>query len=255
VEPAALDWTATVPVDPRATYDARTLVDAVVDDGSFFEIKERYAPEIVVGVARLEGVPVGIVANQPSVKAGAIFVDSADKAARHITFCDAFGLPLLFFCDTPGFMVGTVVEREGIIRHGAKMIAAMSSAEVPRYCIVVRKASGAGYYAMASPGFEPDATIALSTAQITPMGADAAVNAVFANRIMAIADDEERAAFVTARREEYDAELGVIRMASDLLVDAVVKGDELRSELARRLASTGEHRRVGGHRHHINAPV
>ncbi len=255
VEPEALDWDATIPDDPRATYEVRDLIDAVVDRESFFEIKERYAPEIVVGLGRLEGQPVGIVANQPSVKAGAIFVDSADKAARHISLCDAFGLPLLFFCDTPGFMVGSTVERQGIIRHGAKMIAAMSSAEVPRYCIVVRKASGAGYYAMASPGFDPDATIALPTAQITAMGADAAVNAVFANYIRDIEDPTEREAFITARRAEYDAELGVVRMASDLLVDAVVKGDELRGELARRLAVANPHRRRPSRRHHINAPV
>ncbi len=254
-EPQPVDWEQLIPENPRATYEMRDVIEALIDASSFFEVKERYAPELVIGFARIRGESVGIVANQPRVKAGAIFVDSADKATRFISLCDAFGIPLLFLCDTPGFMVGSAVERQGIIRHGAKMIAAMSSAEVPRYCVVVRKASGAGYYAMASPGFEPDATIALPSAQITAMGAEAAVNAVHANHIQQIEDADTRSAFVAERRAEYDADLGIARMASELLVDAVVQGHELRGDLVRRLAvarSIAPHR---SKRRHLVSPV
>ncbi len=128
-----------------------------------------------------------MVANNPMFKGGVLFVDSADKATRFIQLCDAFNVPLLFLADVPGFMVGTAVEKQGIIRHGAKMISAVSEATVPKICVVVRKAYGAGLYAMAGPGFEPDATLALPTAKIAVMGAEAAVNAVYANKIAAIA--------------------------------------------------------------------
>ena len=146
----------------------------------------------MTGFARLDGQVTGVIANNPMFKGGVLFVDSADKAARFIQTCDAFGIPLLFLADVPGFMVGTAVERQGIIRHGAKMIAAMSDATVPKICVVVRKAYGAGLYAMAGPGFEPDATLALPTAKIAVMGAEAAVNAVYANKLEQLPDDAGR---------------------------------------------------------------
>ena len=135
----------------------RELLDALVDDGSFLEVHKRWAKELIVGYARLDGRVVGIVANQPKFKGGVLFVDSADKAARFIWTCNAFGIPLLFLADVPGFMIGTAVERQGIIRHGAKMISAVSEATVPKLSVIVRKAYGAGLYAMAGPAFEPDA--------------------------------------------------------------------------------------------------
>ncbi len=183
--PASADWEGVIPANHRAGYDVRGVIERIADAGSFLEVKARWAREIVVGFARVEGRALGIVANQPAVDAGAIQVDSADKAARFVSLCDAFNLPLLFLCDIPGFMIGSAVERRGIIRHGAKMVAAMSSAEVPRFCVVLRKAFAAGYYAMSSPGFEPRATIALAGAQIGAMAGEAAVNAVWANRIEA----------------------------------------------------------------------
>ena len=169
---------------------------ALLDEGSFFEIQALWAREVTVGFGRLDGEVVGVVGNNSMFKGGVLFVDSADKATRFVQLCDAFNVPLLFLSDVPGFMVGTAVEKQGIIRHGAKMITAISEATVPKICVVVRKAYGAGLYAMAGPGFEPDATIALPTAKIAVMGAEAAVNAVYANKIAAIADEEERAAFV-----------------------------------------------------------
>jgi acetyl-CoA carboxylase carboxyltransferase component len=254
-EPSRADWDGVLPDSLRSPYDVHEVIERVVDAGSFFAVKPRWAREIVVGFARLDGRAVGIVASQPRVRGGAILVDSADKAARFITLCDAFGLPLLFLADLPGFMIGSAVEREGMIRHGAKMIAAMSSAEVPRWCVVLRKAYAAGYYAMCSPGFEPVATIALAGAQIGAMAGEAAVNAIWANRLAAIEDPEERAAFVRERSAELDQELDAMRLASDLLIDAVVQPVELREELRRRLdAASGWERRAPG-RHHGVFPV
>ena len=212
------------------------MIDRLVDAGSFFEIKARWAKEMVTGLARLDGRVVGIVANQPSVRSGAIFVDSADKATRFISLCDAFNVPIVFLQDVPGFMVGVEVERQGIIRHGAKMITAMSSAEVPRFTVVLRKAYAAGYYAMCAPGFEPRATLALPTATIGTMAPEASANAMYANRIAAIEDPAERAEFVAARVAEQEAEMNLLRMGSDLVVDAVVEPDDLRAELIRRIA-------------------
>ena len=146
----------------------------------------------MVGLGRLDGKPVGIVANNPMQKGGVLFGDSADKAARFIWLCDAFNIPLVFLADIPGFMVGTAVEREGIIRHGAKMITAVSEATVPKISVIVRKAYGAGLYAMSGPAFEPEATIALPMAKIAVMGPEPAVNAVYANKIAEIEDEMER---------------------------------------------------------------
>ncbi|HLN64374.1 MAG TPA: acyl-CoA carboxylase subunit beta, partial [Symbiobacteriaceae bacterium] len=219
-----------IPPNQNSPFQMYELIDRLTDAGSFFEIKKLFAPELITGFARVGGRPVGIVANQPRVKGGVLFVDSADKAARFVSLCDAFHIPLLFLADVPGFMIGTAVERQGIIRHGAKMIAAISEASVPKICVVVRKAYGAGLYAMAGPAFEPDCTLALPTASIAVMGPEAAVNAVFANKI-AEKPEEERAAFVERLRQEYREDIDIYRLASELIVDAVVPFDRLRSEL------------------------
>ena len=164
------------------------LIDALVDADSFLEVHKRWAKELIVGYARLDGRAIGIVANQPKQRGGVLFVDSSDKAARFIWTCNAFNLPLLFLADVPGFMIGTQVERQGIIRAGAKMISAVSEATVPKLSVIVRKAYGAGLYAMAGPAFDPDACIALPDAKIAVMGPQAAINAVFYNQLQAIED-------------------------------------------------------------------
>ncbi len=179
---------------------------------------------------------VGIVANQPKYKGGVLFVDSADKAARFIWTCNAFNVPLLFLADVPGFMIGKAVERQGIIRHGAKMISAVSEATVPKISVIVRKAYGAGLYAMAGPAFEPDCCIALPQRSIAVMGPQAAINAVFFNQIQAIEDEAERERFVAEKREEYSEDIDILHLASELVVDAVIEPDELRGELVRRFA-------------------
>ncbi len=244
-----------IPSSPAEGYDIHAVIDALVDEDSLFEIKPLWAPELVIGLARLDGSPVGVVANNPAVKGGVLFVDSADKAARFIWLCDAFNIPLLFLCDVPGFMIGTQVERQGIIRHGAKMITAVAEATVPKVSVIVRKAYGAGLYAMSGPAFDPDACIALPSAKIAVMGPEAAVNAVYANKIASISDLESRAEFVAARRAEYESDVDLMRLASDLVIDAVVEPEDLRRELVIRLQLAGGKDRTFSERHHGVPPV
>jgi acetyl-CoA carboxylase carboxyltransferase component len=250
----ALD-ASVVPEEERRGYDMHRVIDGIVDADSWFEVKPLFAKELIVGFGRLEGQPIGIVANNPMQKGGVLFVDSADKAARFIWCCDAFNIPLVFLADVPGFMVGTQVEREGIIRHGAKMITAVSEATVPKVSVIVRKAYGAGLYAMSGPAFEPEATIALPTAKIAVMGPEAAVNAVYFNRIEAIEDPDERAAFVDERRREYEADVDLLRLASELVIDAIVEFEDLREEILRRLSSAMTKDRTFSDRRHGVPPV
>jgi len=225
-----------VPEHQNAPFDMYELIDALVDEGSFYEVKKLFASELITGLARIDGRVIGIIANQPKAKGGVLFVDSADKGAKFIQLCDAFNIPLLFLADVPGFMVGTKVERAGIIRHGAKMIAAVSEATVPKISVIVRKAYGAGLYAMAGPAFEPDCCIALPTAQIAVMGPEAAVNAVYSNKIQEITDPKERVRFVQEKQKEYKETIDIYKLASELIVDDIVSGDELRNVLIDRFA-------------------
>jgi acetyl-CoA carboxylase carboxyltransferase component len=254
-DPKPADLRALVPASERQAFDMRRYVRGLVDEDSFFEIHALWAREVVTGFARLAGQVVGVIANNPMFKGGVLFVDSADKAARFIQVCDAFGIPLLFLADVPGFMVGTAVERQGIIRHGAKMIAAMSDATVPKICVVVRKAYGAGLYAMAGPGFEPDATLALPTAKIAVMGAEAAVNAVYANKLDQIPDEAERAAETDRLRREYEQDIDILRLASELVVDDIVEPEDLRDELVRRFAAARGQDRTPPRRRHGISPA
>jgi acetyl-CoA carboxylase carboxyltransferase component len=254
-DPKATDLRALVPESERQAFDMRRFVRGVVDEDSFFEIHALWAREVVTGFARLDGQVIGVIANNPMFKGGVLFVDSADKSARFIQACDAFGIPLLFLADVPGFMVGTAVERQGIIRHGAKMIAAMSDATVPKICVVVRKAYGAGLYAMAGPGFEPDATLALPTAKIAVMGAEAAVNAVYANKLEQIAGETERAAETARLRRDYEQDIDILRLASELVVDDVVEPEDLRAELVRRFTLARGRDRTPPRRRHGISPA
>ncbi|HEU5139830.1 MAG TPA: acyl-CoA carboxylase subunit beta, partial [Bacillales bacterium] len=223
-----------VPENQNAPFDMKELINAVIDENSFFEMKKLFAPELVTGFARIDGRAVGIVANQPKAKGGVLFVDSADKGAKFIQLCDAFSIPLLFLSDVPGFMIGTKVEQAGIIRHGAKLVAAVSEATVPKICVIVRKAYGAGLYAMAGPAFEPDCCIALPTAQIAVMGPEAAVNAVYSNKINEIEDPKERMAYVKEKQQEYKEHIDIYKLASEQIVDDIIPGSQLRNVLINR---------------------
>ena len=194
------------------------------------QIHELWAKELVVGFGRLDGQVVGVVANNPMIKGGVLFVDSADKAARFIQLCDAFNVPLLFLADVPGFMVGTAVEREGIIRHGAKLITAVCEATVPKISVDrpqgLRRRSLRDVRARRSGRTR---RIALPTAKIAVMGAEAAINAVHYNRIQEIEDEAEREAYVTKLREEYEEDIDIVHLASELVVDAIVEPEQLRA--------------------------
>jgi acetyl-CoA carboxylase carboxyltransferase component len=245
------DAAAVLPGDARQGYDMIDFLNAIVDHGSLFQIKERYARELITAFAHLDGQAVGIVASQPSHLGGVLFVDSADKAARFMWLCDAFNIPLLFFADVPGFMIGTKVEREGIIRSGAKMLTAIAEATVPRISTIVRKAYGAGLYAFSGPGFRPDATLALPHAEIAVMGPEAAVNAVFFNAIQALPEGE-REAFIEEKRAEYSEDVDLLHLASEIVVDAVVEPENLRDELITRLRyAKRKDRSFSGRRHGV----
>jgi methylmalonyl-CoA decarboxylase subunit alpha len=222
-----------IPADQNKPFDMYALINEIIDEGSWFDVKKLFAQEIITGLARIGGRPVGILANQPKYKGGVLFVDSADKAARFIWLCDAFNIPLLYLADVPGFMIGTRVERAGIIRAGAKMISAVSEATVPKISVIVRKAYGAGLYAMSGPGFSPDATLALPQAMIAVMGPEAAVNAVYYNKIQE-QPEAERAAYVEKLREEYRADVDIYHLAAELIVDEIVPGESLRDQLVKR---------------------
>ena len=223
-----------VPYDQRKWFDMYEVIDRVVDAGSFFEIKRLFAQEIITGFARIGGRAAGIVANQPKVKGGVLMVDSSDKGARFIWLCNAFNIPLVYLADVPGFMVGAKVERAGIIRHGAKMVFATSQATVPKISVVVRKCYGAGLYAMCGPAFEPDAALSLPQGQVAIMGPEPAINAVYYNKIMEL-PESERAAYVREKREEYVQDVDIYKLASEMLVDGIIAGSELRGELIKRL--------------------
>lgn len=236
-EPAksGADLDRVVPEDPNKAFDMHQVVERLVDGGSWLEVKAGHAAELLTGFARVGGHAVGIVANNSAVRAGAIFPHSADKAAEFITTCDAFNVPLLFLCDTPGFMVGSDVEKLGILKRGKKFIYATSTATVPKLCIVVRKAYGAGIYAMCGPAFEPDATLALPGAEIAVMGAEAAINAVYANHIAKVPAGPEREKFIADKRAEYKRDIDMHVTANDLIVDHIVPPSELRKECIARL--------------------
>jgi acetyl-CoA carboxylase carboxyltransferase component len=214
-----------LPDSPRKPYDMYDVIRRIVDDGSYFDLKPRWARTIITCLARMGGRPLGIVANQPRYLGGILENDSADKAARFINLCDAFGIPLLFLQDVPGFMVGTKVERAGIIRHGAKMLYAVSRATVPKVTVVIRKAYGAGYYVMCGKAYEPDLIVAWPSAEISVMGPEGAVNIIFRKQIEASEDpDAARAQMIEDVRRTIDPYVA----AGNAMIDDVIDPRETR---------------------------
>lgn len=221
-----------VPANQATPYDVHELIEAIVDGDSFFEHKELFAPELVTGFGRLDGMNVGIVANQSAVKAGVLFTDSSDKAARFVWMCNAYNVPLLFLVDVPGYMLGSDVERAGIIRHGAKMLFAVSECRVPRIAVLVRKAYGGGYLGMSGSPMNPDAVLAMPTAKPALLGPEAAIQGVHYNRAMAIEDLGERQKYVEGLRAEYESKVDAFQVADANAVEAVVAYEDLHRELA-----------------------
>jgi len=247
VNPRELDQV--IPENPDKAYDVHDVIAHLVDEDSWFELKPDFAPELVTGFGRIDGRPVGFVANQPAQKSGAIFPDSAEKGAGFVWACDAFGIPLVYLCDTPGFMVGSAVEKQGVLQKGRKFIYATSNAQVPKFCVITRKAYGAGIYAMAGPSFDPDATLALPSAEIAVMGPDAAVNALFAEQI-ADMDEESREQFTEMMLEEYEKHIDIRAQAAKMQVDELLPAGDLRPQLAARLETLTDKRRTERDRYH-----
>jgi acetyl-CoA carboxylase carboxyltransferase component len=224
-----------VPTAPRRAYDVRKVIHAVVDDGEFFAMKPDWAKNIVTGFARIGGEPVGILANQPMVLGGALDVNSADKAARFTWLCDAFGIPLVFLMDVPGFIVGSAVEKQGIIRHGAKMLFAISEATVPKITVVMRKAYGAGYFVMNGTAYEADYIVAWPTAEIAVMGPDGMVNIIMRKQLDAIPEGKERDAARIAMAEELRKNIDPYVAAGHAAVDDIIDPAETRSAIIKGL--------------------
>ncbi|HEY3211341.1 MAG TPA: acyl-CoA carboxylase subunit beta [Actinomycetota bacterium] len=226
-----------VPANPRQAYDMRKVITTIIDDRDFFPIKPEWAKNLVTGFARFGGRPAGIVANQPMFLGGALDVNAADKAARFVWLCDAFNVPLVFLMDCPGFLVGSAVEKQGIIRHGAKMLFAVAEATVPKVTVVIRKGYGAGYYVMNGRAYEPDLIVGWPTAEISVMGPEGAVNIIFRKQIEAAGDadaqDALRNQLVGTLREQINAYIAAGWSFLDDLIDpaetrsAIIRGLEI----------------------------
>jgi acetyl-CoA carboxylase carboxyltransferase component len=241
-----------VPPSPRAAYDVRRVVKAIVDAETWFEIKPAWAKNIVIGFARMGGHAVGVVANQPMFKGGILDSDAADKAARFIRMCDAFNVPLVYLVDVPGFMVGSAVEKEGIIRHGAKMLYATSEATVPKITVVMRKAYGAGYFVMCGKGYHPDLLVAWPFAEISVMGPEGAVNIIFNKQIEAAEDPEAtRKQLTEAIREQISPYIA----AGWAMIDDVIEPAETRRAIVKGLEQAANKRIDRPWRKHGNIPV
>jgi propionyl-CoA carboxylase beta chain len=242
-----------VPDGPDEPYDMREVVRAVVDDRHFFEVAAQFAMNLVVGFARLNGRPVGVVANQPSVLAGCLDIDASVKGARFVRFCDAFNIPLLTFVDVPGFLPGTDQEWGGIIKHGAKLLYAFAEATVPKVTVITRKAYGGAYDVMASKHIRADVNLAFPTAEIAVMGPEGAVNVVFRKELLAAKDQEaERQRLVAEYRQKYAnpykaAELGY--------VDEVIRPEDTRPRVIRALEMLRNKRQDVPPKKHGNIPL
>jgi acetyl-CoA carboxylase carboxyltransferase component len=226
-----------VPESSRQPYDMYEVIEEIVDDGEYFDIKPRFARTLITCLACFGGRPAGIVANQPKHLAGILDNDSSDKAARFINLCDAFNIPLVFLQDVPGFMVGSKVEHAGIIRHGAKMLYAVSRATVPKVTVVVRKAYGAGYYVMCGKAYEPDLIVAWPGAEISVMGAEGAVNIIGRSAIEASEDpDATREEMLNAVRQQIDPYIA----AGNAVIDDIIDPRETRPTIVKalRMAAT-----------------
>jgi methylmalonyl-CoA decarboxylase subunit alpha len=241
-----------VPVNPRAAYDVRKVVRAIFDRESWFEVKPMWAKNIVVGLARAGGHAVGVVANQPMQKGGALDSDAADKAARFIRMCDAFNVPLVYLMDVPGFLVGSQVEKEGIIRHGAKMLYATSEATVPKITVIMRKAYGAGYYVMCGKGYQPDTIVAWPFAEISVMGPEGAVNIIFNKQVEASNNpDATRAELVAKIRESINPYLA----AGWAMIDDVIDPADTRRVIVKGIEQARDKKVDRPWRKHGNIPV
>ncbi|MGC9467041.1 MAG: acyl-CoA carboxylase subunit beta [Anaerolineae bacterium] len=242
-----------VPTDSQCPYDVRDVIEALVDDGEFLEVHAAYAQNLVVGFVRMEGHPVGVVANQPETLAGVIDLDASDKGARFVRFCDAFHIPLLTLVDTPGFLPGVEQEHGGVIRHGAKLLFAYAEATVPKVSLILRKAYGGAYIVMSSKHLRGDANFAWPTAEIAVMGPEGAVNVVFRKELL---EADDRTARLSALTDRYRSELANPYVAASRgYLDDVIHPEESRPRLIRALRLLRNKRVATPKRKHGNIPL
>jgi acetyl-CoA carboxylase carboxyltransferase component len=243
-----------VPADPRKAYDVRRVVSEIVDDGVFLPMKPDWARNVVTGLARLGGRSVGIVANQPMHLGGALDVNAADKAARFVWLCDAFHIPLVFLMDCPGFLVGSAVEKQGIIRHGAKMLFAVAEATVPKVTVILRKGYGAGYYVMNGRAYEPDLIVGWPTAEISVMGPEGAVSIIFRKQLQA-APERDRGALRNQLVDSVREQIGAFIAAGWSFLDDLIDPAETRETIIRGLEASASKRVERPWRKHGVLPV
>jgi propionyl-CoA carboxylase beta chain len=242
-----------IPIDPSKPYDMKGVLTRIVDDGHFFEIQPEYAPNIVVGFARLDGRPVGVVANQPAHLAGCLDIGASLKAARFVRFCDCFNLPVITFVDVPGFLPGTGQEFGGIIKHGAKLLYAFAEATVPKLTVITRKAYGGAYDVMSSKHIRGDLSFAYPAAEIAVMGPEAAVGIVFRDELAKAADPAAaRARYLDEYREKFASPYAAAELG---YIDEVIRPRETRAKLCRGLALLGNKRDTNPPRKHGNIPL
>jgi len=242
LNPKGLD--AVIPEESQCDYDVDNVIKRLIDRDSWQELKPEYGQEIVTGLGRIAGRPVGVVANQPNVNGGAIFPNAADKASGFVWTCDAYNIPLLYLCDTPGFMVGTRVEKEGVLRRGRKFIYATSNAQVPKISVLTRKAYGAGIYAMAGPSFGPDTVLGLPSTEIAVMGPEAAAYALMGDQIEKTGEVPDW--FI----DEYEKYIDIRKQAAQMEVDELLPAGDLREELESRFRVFETKERHEIDRHH-----
>ncbi|MHC1581642.1 MAG: acyl-CoA carboxylase subunit beta, partial [Candidatus Syntropharchaeia archaeon] len=242
-----------IPDDPKKAYDMKEVIKRTVDNGEFLEIKPNYAMNMIVGFARYDGYPVGIVANQPRILAGTIDIDASDKAARFIRFCDCFNIPIITFVDAPGYLPGIEQEHGGIIRHGAKMLYAYSEATVPLVTCIVRKDYGGAVAAMGYKLLGADILLAWPTAEIAIMGAEAAVNVLYAKELKKVEDPEKfREEKIKEFREKFS---NPYYQASKLIVDAVIRPSETRPWIINCLDMLKDKEKKPPEKKHGNIPL
>ena len=242
-----------VPTDPRKGYDVKELINMVVDEGTFLEVQPLFAPNIVIGFARINGKVVGIVANQPNVMAGSLDIDSSDKAARFVRFLDAFNIPIVTFVDTPGYLPGVAQEHGGIIRHGAKLLFAYSEATVPKITVILRKAYGGAYIAMSSKHLGADFVFAWPSAEIAVMGPEGAANIIFRKQIQAAEDPEKaRKEYIEMYKKEF---ANPYLAAARGYVDAIIDPKRTREMIAKALDITKTKVEARPKKKHGNIPL
>lgn len=253
VDPPAVDLTALVPTNPNAGYDARQLIEGVVDGGSFMEVQALYAPNAVVGFARLNGQTAGIVANQPNYLAGCLDINASDKISRFVRFCDSFNIPVITFVDVPGYLPGVAQEHNGIIRHGAKILFAYSEASIPMITVLVRKAYGGAYVALGSKSLGADIVLAWPSAEIAVMGPEGAVNIIFRKELAATDNPEAlRQELVQEYRYKF---ANPIVAAGRGYVDDIIAPEDTRVQLINSLTMLAGKREKKPAKKHGNIPL